>query len=56
MFKSLIDKVIRLIKTDDPVKDCEVYKDKGCGFVDGYLCNMKTCPIRVGYIEGKENK
>lgn len=59
--KTAIKAFINIVKVfqpssskDDPVKHCEVYKDKGCGFVDGYLCNMKTCPIREGYIEGKK--
>lgn len=33
----------------DPVKHCDLYKDKGCGHVDGYLCDMNTCKERLEY-------
>lgn len=31
----------------DPVKHCMVYKTHGCAHVDGYLCDMRTCKIKV---------
>lgn len=31
--------------SDDPIKHCEVYIDHGCSHVDGFLCDIKTCPI-----------
>lgn len=40
----------------DPVKYCEVYKDEGCGHVDGLLCNVEDCPIREDYNERKQDK
>lgn len=33
----------------DPVKHCPVYKAEGCAHVDGYLCEVETCPIIVEY-------
>ena len=40
-------KVIYKRKVDlDPVKYCERYKKSGCVHVDGYLCNMETCPMK----------
>lgn len=35
----------------DPVKHCEVYKERGCSFVDGPSCFMHTCSIRKQYFE-----
>jgi hypothetical protein len=32
---------------DDPVLHCNVYKTVGCAHVDGMLCNMKTCDVKV---------
>lgn len=29
---------------DDPVCHCDLYKEKGCSHVDGYLCNFPDCP------------
>ena len=28
----------------DPIKHCRLYKNEGCGDVDGMLCNRGTCP------------
>ncbi len=30
-----------------PVKHCLVYKSVGCAHVDGMLCDMSTCDIKV---------
>lgn len=38
---------------NDPVKDCIVFKTKGCSHVDGILCDMKTCTILKAV--GKKN-
>lgn len=43
-------KMINFIKTifnrsNDPVKKCKIYKEKGCVHVDSYLCDMDTCII-----------
>lgn len=49
----------RLLKTmfkyPDPVVDCEVYKEKGCSFVDGIDCRYPHCHILKKYRENKEN-
>ena len=29
----------------DPIIHCPVYKTEGCAHVDGYLCEVETCPI-----------
>lgn len=31
----------------DPVKHCLVYKSVGCAHVDGMLCDIRTCDIKV---------
>lgn len=31
----------------DPVKYCNVYKQVGCSHVDGYLCDVDKCDIKV---------
>jgi len=31
----------------DPVKHCNVYKSVGCAHIDGMLCNMRTCNVKV---------
>lgn len=43
-------KLIRLFKrlyyrliNSDPVKNCPVYKDEGCAFVDCPYCNISNC-------------
>jgi len=36
---------------DDPVKCCILYKDFGCSHVDGYLCNVDDCLMRLEYTE-----
>lgn len=30
----------------DPIKYCEVYKEEGCGYINGPLCDMSTCSLR----------
>jgi len=42
----LIKNIIRSFNikpTTDPLYVCDVYKDKGCAHVDGFLCNTETC-------------
>lgn len=36
-------------RLNDPIYNCEVYKSEGCSHVDGFLCDMKTCDIRVNH-------
>jgi len=40
-------KRIFLVDPYDPVYHCRVYKLVGCAFVDGMLCDMRTCNIKV---------
>lgn len=35
----------------DPIKHCDLYKDKGCAHVDGFLCNVETCKERQEYMK-----
>jgi hypothetical protein len=34
---------------DDPIRYCRLYKEGGCSHVDGYLCDLQTCSIRIDY-------
>lgn len=54
MFKKFIKRILEYLGIEDPVKRCEVYKSEGCAHVDGLLCNIKDCPIREVYNEGKK--
>ena len=45
-----MNKLIQMLfpwSKDDPVLHCNVYKTVGCTHVDGMLCNMKTCDVKV---------
>jgi len=33
--------------SDDPVRNCRVYRKLGCAHVDGMLCNLRTCDVVV---------
>lgn len=40
--------------SSDPVRHCEVYKDRAngsCAHVDGMLCDFPHCSIRKNYLE-----
>jgi hypothetical protein len=39
---------------NDPVRECEVYKNIGCSHVDGYLCDYPDCSIRKNYMNQQE--
>ena len=39
----------RFYDSSDPVNDCELYQDRGCSHVDGYLCDMDNCPMLADY-------
>lgn len=47
IFKRILKKIVD--KMNDPVLSCSVYKEIGCCHVDGYLCDMKTCPTLKEY-------
>ena len=34
----------------DPVRDCELYKDKGCSHVDEYLCDYPDCDMLTEHL------
>ena len=35
--------------------NCPVYKEYGCGHVDGYHCHLDTCTIVENYRASREN-
>lgn len=43
----------KYIQKNDPVKKCELYKQKGCSHVDGPLCDFPECSMNKSFI--KEN-
>jgi hypothetical protein len=54
--KSLLTKLWESIKgTNDPIKHCDLYKDKGCSHVDGMLCDFPKCSMNYDYIKDKQN-
>jgi len=47
---------IKSLNTTDPVYHCEVYKEIGCVHIDGYLCDLETCTMRLHYDTWKRYK
>jgi len=45
--KSQVLNTLKELRRLDPVKHCCVYKTVGCAHVDGMLCDVRTCKIRV---------
>lgn len=45
--KSQVLRIIKELRSIDPVKHCAVYKTVGCAHVDGMLCNVRTCNIEA---------
>lgn len=45
-----------VVRRNDPVKNCELYKDKCCAHVDGMLCDFPGCSMNLNYIKEKEEK
>ena len=46
---TFIKKLIWYMK-NDPVKKCQLYKDKGCSHVDGILCDFPECSMNKDYL------
>ena len=40
-------KIFKEMDKNDPVKHCCVFKEFGCSHVDVYLCDFKTCDMRI---------
>ena len=40
---------------NDPVKKCDLYKDKGCVHVDGLLCDFPDCAMNEYYLKEKNH-
>ena len=34
---------------NDPVRECRLYRDKGCCHVDGILCDFPVCDMNQDY-------
>lgn len=34
---------------NDPVRDCLLYRDRGCNHVDGFLCDYPDCSMLKDY-------
>lgn len=41
---------------NDPVKNCALFKDKGCAHVDGMLCDFPNCQMNEEYIAERKLK
>lgn len=55
--KRIINKLKRFyfkIKNSDPVIKCDYYKEIGCGLVDSFGCDVKTCITNRIYKESKD--
>ena len=50
---SIIGKIRRLkrIFILDPVKQCDLYKNNSCSFVDGPLCDFPKCSMRHDFMK-----
>jgi hypothetical protein len=53
MIRQTINTLKGVIK-NDPVVQCELYKDKGCSHVDGMLCDFPVCNMNLGHIKDKK--
>ena len=51
--KHIINKIISFfdLTKDDPLYHCDLYKDKGCSHVDGFLCDYPKCCINIDYLD-----
>ena len=47
---------IRRLNYNDPVIHCDLYKEKGCSHVDGYLCDYPNCTMNYEFRAAKSNK
>lgn len=53
-FKKMLNDWAIAVRANDPLYSCEVFKERGCSHLDGYLCDMRTCDIRKRHIEVKK--
>lgn len=53
--QKLFRELSKLVEThkNDPVKNCTVYRDKGCSHVDGPLCDFPNCILLKKYEKSK---
>ena len=38
---------------NDPLISCQLYREKGCSFVDGMLCDFPSCSMNNEYVRSK---
>ena len=43
-------------ESHDPVYGCKLYKDYGCSFVDGIICDFPNCSMLKEYLTKIDNK
>jgi len=54
-FVAWVRRVRRRCFTMDPVRHCVLYKEDGCAFVDGPLCDFPRCSMRKAYVKEKRS-
>ena len=52
--EKVIREIIKIIKENDPVYGCKVYRDLGCSHVDGLLCDFPNCCMNKKYLNELE--
>ena len=55
-YKSVTKIVDLLLHYPDPVKSCNLYKDKGCSHVDGLVCDFPKCSMNNQYNKESDTK
>ena len=45
--KTELIKFVEKLRRLDPAKHCAVYRVAGCAHIDGMLCNVRTCTIKI---------
>lgn len=40
----------------DPLKNCALFKEKGCSHIDGMLCDFPNCEMNEKYIAEKKSQ
>ena len=47
--RSLLKEIKSMLYDNDPVYNCDYYKNKGCSHVDGLVCNFPNCELNEFY-------
>lgn len=40
--------------SNDPVRNCQLYREKGCSHVDGFLCDYPSCSMLKDYLKERD--